>query len=90
MSHYDKQYEEENKKALESISKAVNHPEHYNSFPGVEVIDLTQHLNFCRGNAVKYICRAGLKDLSKELEDLEKAKWYINKEIERLKGGIIK
>ena len=65
----------------------VNHPAHYTAFPGIEVIDLTQHLNFCRGNAVKYLARAGLKDMAKELEDLEKAAWYVAKEIERVKNN---
>lgn len=61
---------------------AVNHPTHYTSHPsGVECIDVTQHMNFCLGNAVKYIWRADLKwDV---IEDLNKAKWYIEKEIER-------
>lgn len=63
----------------------VNYPSHYTAYPGIEVIDLTKHMNFCRGNAVKYIARAGLKDPSKEIEDLEKAVFYINKEIEMLK-----
>lgn len=63
----------------------VNHPAHYTAYPGIEIIDLTKHMNFCRGNAVKYIARAGLKDPSKEIEDLEKAVFYINKEIEMLK-----
>lgn len=64
----------------------VNHPSHYTRFKGIEVIQLTEHLNFCRGNAVKYIARAGAKDGSKEIEDLEKARWYIDREIERLKN----
>lgn len=69
------------------MSDAVNHPAHYTWLPnGVEVIDITQHLNFCRGNAVKYICRAGRKGES-ELEDLEKARWYIEREIARVRGG---
>ena len=42
-------------------------------------------MNFCRGNAVKYIVRAGLKDPSKEIEDLEKAVFYLNREIKELK-----
>lgn len=63
----------------------VNHPEHYTSYP-VEVIQITEHLNFCRGNAVKYITRAGLKDFDKELEDLKKAQWYIEREIARMEG----
>jgi hypothetical protein len=64
----------------------VNRPEHYTSYP-VEVIQITEHLNFCRGNAVKYIARAGLKDLDKELEDLKKARWYIDREIARLENS---
>ena len=63
---------------------AVDHPAHYTAYP-VEVIQLTEHLNFCRGNAVKYIARAGLKDPDREIEDLQKAAWYINREITRLK-----
>lgn len=59
----------------------VNHPAHYTQYP-VEVIQITEHLNFCRGNAVKYICRAGHK--GDELEDLRKSAWYIAREIERL------
>ena len=42
-------------------------------------------LNFCRGNAIKYIVRAGLKDPSKEVEDLEKAMFYLRREIEEVK-----
>ena len=64
---------------------AVNHPRHYTAYP-VEVIELTEHLNFCRGNAVKYLARAGLKDPASEIEDLEKARWYVDREISRLKG----
>lgn len=60
----------------------VNHPTHYTSHPsGVECIDVTQHMNFCLGNAVKYIWRADLK--WDAIEDLKKAKWYIEREIER-------
>ena len=63
----------------------VNHPPHYKLANGVEVIDLTEQLNFCRGNAVKYICRAGRKgDADTEIEDLRKAAWYINRELQRL------
>lgn len=64
----------------------VNQPRHYTAYP-VEVIELTEHLNFCRGNAVKYIARAGLKDPAKEIEDLEKARWYVDREIQRIKGA---
>ncbi|WP_145501078.1 DUF3310 domain-containing protein [Streptomyces sp. CFMR 7] len=51
---------------------------------GLEVIDLTENLNFCRGNAVKYLCRAGRKDGAPEVQDLEKALWYIKREIQRI------
>ena len=69
-------------------SDSVNHPYHYNKGK-IECIDyiLDQELNFCRGNAVKYIVRAGLKDKSKEIEDLQKAVFYLNREIENLKDG---
>ena len=60
----------------------VNHPSHYKQYTGFEVIDITEQLNFNRGNAVKYILRAGFKD--DEMEDLRKAQFYINREIERL------
>ena len=61
----------------------VNHPVHYTSHPsGVEVIEITEHMNFCLGNAIKYIMRSELK--GKQIEDLKKAAWYINREIDRL------
>lgn len=66
------------------MNDPVSHPEHYTRFNGIEVIQLTEHLNFCRGNAVKYIARAGAKDPAKEIEDLEKAVWYIQREISRV------
>lgn len=63
----------------------VNHPSHYTSHPsGIECIQVTEHMNFCIGNAVKYLWRAGLKN-DAQVEDLEKAIWYINREIERIK-----
>lgn len=68
---------------LEDQSDPVNHPKHYTSHPaGVECIAVTEHMNFCRGNAVKYIWRAG--DKGNEIEDLKKARWYLDREIERL------
>lgn len=65
----------------------VNHPAHYTKGK-IEVADFIadQKLNFDRGNAVKYVCRAGSKDPDKEIQDLEKAIWYINHEIKTLKG----
>lgn len=61
---------------------AVNHPKHYCAHPsGIECIQITEHMNFCLGNAVKYIFRADEK--GKPVEDLKKALWYIQREIER-------
>jgi len=60
----------------------VNHPDHYTQHPsGVECIQITEHMNFCVGNAMKYLWRAGLK--FDDIEDLKKSAWYINREIER-------
>ena len=67
----------------EEFSDPVNHPTHYNKYLGLEVIDLTEQMNFNKGNAVKYITRSGFK--SSEIEDLEKAAWYIAREISRVK-----
>lgn len=71
----------------------VNHPRHYTSHPsGVECIDITRHYDFCTGNAIKYIWRAGLKteagmgDTEKEIEDLKKAIWYLEQKIEMLEN----
>lgn len=59
-------------------------PSHYRSHPsGVECIVVTEHMTFCLGNAVKYIWRAGLKG---GVEDLRKARWYLDREIKRLGG----
>lgn len=61
---------------------AVDHPPHYNSHPsGIEAIDVVEHMSFNLGNAIKYLWRADLK--GNAIEDLEKARWYINREIER-------
>jgi len=63
----------------------LNHPAHYNEHPsGVECIQIVEHMNFCLGNAVKYIWRAGMKNNA--VEDLKKAAFYIAREIERLKA----
>lgn len=62
----------------------INHPPHYNDHPsGVECIQIVEHMNFCLGNAMKYIWRAGLKNDKTKQEDLKKAVWYLNREIER-------
>lgn len=69
-------------------SDPVNHPSHYTGFSnGAEVIDITEHLSFCRGNAVKYLARAGRKDPAAEIQDLEKARWYIEREINHIKNS---
>ena len=69
------------------MSDMVNHPSHYTD-GSIEVIDFIEDkkLNYHRGNALKYLCRAGKKDPEKEVEDLQKAVWYINREIQRLEA----
>ena len=63
----------------------VNNPKHYTQHPsGVECIQITEHMNFCLGNAIKYIWRASLK--GKQLEDLKKAEFYLKREIARLES----
>lgn len=63
-------------------SDLINHPPHYRSHPsGVECIEITEHMNFNLGNAIKYTWRADLKDDTDA--DLHKAKWYIQREIDR-------
>lgn len=67
-----------------ATSDPVHHPSHYNWLPnGFEVIDMTEHMNFNLGNAVKYLARAGRKS-DNAIQDLEKASWYVNREIERI------
>jgi hypothetical protein len=64
------------------MTDATN-PPHYQAHPsGVECIEITEHMNFCLGNAIKYIWRAGLKNNA--IEDLRKARWYIDREIARI------
>lgn len=59
----------------------VNHPSHY-TFGKIEVIDVITdwNMNYCLGNAIKYIARCEHKE--NKIQDLKKAIWYINKEIE--------
>ena len=64
----------------------VDHPPHYQIAPGIEVIDLVEHLSFNTGNAVKYACRAGKKPGVDAVTDLRKAIWYLSREIVRLQG----
>jgi hypothetical protein len=65
----------------------VNHPPHYADgwSNGAEVIDITENLNFNLGNVVKYVARANRKGA--QIEDLQKAKWYLEREIARLENG---
>lgn len=70
-------------KGLDSGDPGVDHPAHYTAHPsGVECIDITEHMGFNLGNAIKYIWRADLK--GNAVQDLKKAAFYINREIERL------
>jgi len=67
------------------MTDEVNHPPHYNSHPsGVECITVVEWMSFNLGNAIKYIWRAGQKGFV--IQDLEKARWYVDREIERLKA----
>jgi hypothetical protein len=65
------------------MSDPVNRPDHYTWHPsGVECIDVTEGFSFNLGNAIKYIWRAGRK--GDHIEDLQKARWYIDREISRI------
>lgn len=79
--------------ASKNKNDQVNHPKHYTSDPsGIECIDITRHRNFNIGNAIKYLWRTGLKEdkdrklIDKQIEDLNKAVWYLVDEIHRLGG----
>ena len=91
MARYTNEFEQKEttlKEMLEYEQDVVNHPSHYTDGK-IEVIDYIEDkgLGFCLGNAVKYISRAGKKYPDKEIEDLEKAVWYINRRIKELKEG---
>lgn len=88
-----KPYEAPNDKAHDD---KVNHPSHYTwlkDLCGIEVIDITRHLDFNLGNSIKYILRSGHKkeegytDKQKTIEDLKKAIWYLNDEIKMLENN---
>lgn len=78
-------YSEADPEKEENKNDPVNHPSHYTDGK-IEVIDYIEDkdLGFCLGNAVKYISRAGKKDQRKEVEDLQKAIWYIQRRIEQI------
>ena len=76
----------------------VNHPPHYTWLKdkcGIEVIDITRHMDFDLGNVVKYVLRQGLKseegmsNKEKAIEDLKKARWYLDDKIKQLENTII-
>lgn len=79
------EHQKEFKKSKNDVTDNINHPSYYNS-GNIEVIDYIQDkkLGFCLGNAIKYISRAGLKNKDTKVEDLKKAIWYIEREIESL------
>jgi hypothetical protein len=66
-------------------NEKINHPPHYGGDTTYEVIKVIEawQLGFCLGNAVKYIARAGKKDQTREVEDLKKAAWYLQRLIQR-------
>lgn len=70
-----------------NIPDGINHPLHYggydNPYEAIKVIE-AWHLDFCLGNVLKYICRAGEKSADTELTDLKKARWYLQRRIEQL------
>ena len=79
---------------MTQVTDRVNHPSHYTWLKdkcGIEVLDITRHMNFNLGNSIKYILRSGHKseegmsDKQKQIEDLKKAIFYLNDEIKRLK-----
>ena len=70
------------------MNEMVNHPSHYggdNTYETIKVIEAWE-LDFHLGNTVKYISRAGKKEIGKEIQDLEKAKWYLERKIQKLKN----
>lgn len=79
----------------------INHPSHYTWLKdkvGIEVIDITRHLDFDLGNAIKYILRVGKKPINKSnsnlnvaaIQDLKKAIWYINDKIKMIENETYK
>ena len=88
----DQDFRRDTKRDLEDLERyhhnSVNHPDHYggkdNTYEAIKIIE-AYDLNFSLGNAIKYIIRAGKKN-SNAIEDLEKAKWYVQRQIEFLEG----
>jgi hypothetical protein len=68
------------------MKESINHPDHYggdNTYEAIKVIE-AWNLDFSLGNTIKYISRAGKKDKAKEIEDLKKALWYLDRKIKTL------
>lgn len=77
------------------VEDVVNHPAHYTTGPWkcgcgetIQPLWIARHMSFARGNCVKYFLRAGLKDPAKEIEDLKKARFYLDDEIKRLENKV--
>lgn len=70
---------------MEKAHDPVASPKHYRHPSGIECIQITEHMNFNLGNALKYLWRCDSKGAP--IEDLQKAIWYINREIERRKAN---
>ena len=70
---------------LDREDEIIERPKHYTEHPsGIECITITEHMPFCLGNVIKYVWRAGLK--GDRLEDLKKARWYLDREIKRIEN----
>lgn len=68
--------------------QSVDHPKHYTSHPsGVEAITICEHMNFNLGNVIKYLWRSDFKGA--KIEDLKKARWYLDREIKRIENGLL-
>lgn len=76
-----KQSKQKTQTQAQQVKEAVDHPQHYQSKTGLEAIDVIEafNLNFNLGNVIKYILRCGKKDA--DIQELEKAKWYLEREI---------
>lgn len=73
------------------MAEQVNHPQHYNEHPaGIECIEVVEHFNFNIGNAIKYLWRVGLKPGEDPGTALQKARWYIDREIERTDAASVR
>lgn len=89
-NHYSRaggwEWIERGMRPMDEQPDVVNHPSHYTDVvPGVECIQVTEHFGFLRGNAIKYLWRAGSKGDPEQ--DLLKAKWYIDRELANLEAG---